>query len=98
MTEWDVEPKASTGVERLEMLRSPLAATFDDAPAAAETVERVAAAAGTLHDVDPSGFDAVSMRTWLEGVHPTMVSLTATGGQHPDRPRVLRGLPARRDA
>ncbi len=58
----------ASGLERLRALRSRLAATIDDAPAPGEVVERVAAATGTLHDVDPSGFDAVMMRQWLEGV------------------------------
>lgn len=68
MTEWDVELETATGVARLEALRSRLAVTFDDGPDASDVVARVSAAAGTLHDVDPSGFDAVTMRTWLEGV------------------------------
>jgi hypothetical protein len=59
---------AAVGVDRLEALRARLAASFDGVPAAADVVERVRAATGTLHDVDPTGFDAVTMRTWLEGV------------------------------
>ncbi len=58
----------SSSLERLEALRSRLAATIDDAPAPTEVVERAAAATGGLHDVDPSGFDAVTMRQWLDGV------------------------------
>ena len=68
MTEWDVESGTATAVARLEALRARLVATFDDGPNAADVVSRVTAAAGTLHDVDPSGFDAVTMRIWLEGV------------------------------
>lgn len=72
-----VEPDATSGVERLEMLRTRLAATYDDAPAAADVVERVAAAAGTLHDVDLAGLDAVTMRSWLEGVEQTRRTVEA---------------------
>ncbi len=64
----DVDGDGTTAVERLEALRSQLAAGFDDAPAIDTVVERVAAATGTLHDVDPTNFDAATMRRWLEGV------------------------------
>jgi hypothetical protein len=59
---------AAAGVARLEVLRARLAAGFDEGPSGVDVVERVAAAVGTLHEVDPSGFDAAEMRAWLEGV------------------------------
>jgi hypothetical protein len=62
------EDAAVAGLGRLEVLRSRLASGFDEGPAGVDVVERVAAAIETLHDVDPSGFDAVEMRAWLEGV------------------------------
>lgn len=68
MIDCDVEPDTSTGVERLEAIRARLAASFDDTPVAADVVTRVSAAVATLHDVDPTTLDAVTMRAWLEGI------------------------------
>jgi hypothetical protein len=63
----DTDASAS-GALRLEVLRSRLVARFDEVAPGVEVVDRVAAVTGSLHDVDPSGFDAAEMRTWLEGV------------------------------
>jgi hypothetical protein len=75
----NVEPHTavSDAIGRLEALRSRLAASFDDAPAAGGVVDRAAAAAAALHDVDPGRFDATEMRTWLEGVERTRRTVEA---------------------
>jgi hypothetical protein len=62
------EPSA---IERVEALRAALAANFVDTAGtacASDVVARVAAATALLHDVDPVGLDARTMREWLEGV------------------------------
>jgi hypothetical protein len=79
MVDEDVEPDTATAdaIGRVEALRSQLAATFDDRPAAGGVVDRAAAATAALHDVDPAAFDAVEMRAWLEGVERTRRSVEA---------------------
>lgn len=77
MVDGVVEPDTSRAVDRLEALRSRLAATFDDASSSLDVTHRVATATATLHDVDPAAFDAVEMRAWLEGVERTRRTVEA---------------------
>ena len=85
---------AASAVQRLESVRARLAATFDNTPVVDDVVGRVRAAAGTLHDVDPSEFDAVTMRTWLEGVEQvrrTVEAAAVAAAGAVDRSNPFRG-------
>jgi hypothetical protein len=79
MIDGDVEPGTaiSDAIDRLEALRSRLAATFDDPPAADGVVDRAVAATVALHDIDPGRFGAAEMRAWLEGVERTRRTVEA---------------------